>query len=54
MKALTNYLKVTDKKFDFVQGQIIIKREFIDYDLRQVINEHKLNVYELDTIFVIY
>lgn len=54
MKQVINYLSDENIKFDIVKNQISIKREYINYDLRQVIKKSGLNTYEMDTIIIIF
>lgn len=54
MKTLVNYLNSENIKFDIVKNQILLKRDFVNYGLRQAINKAKLNTYELDTIIIIF
>lgn len=54
MKQVINYLNSENIKFETVKNQILVKRDFVNYDLRQAINKAKLNTYELDTIIIIF
>jgi len=54
MKQIINYLNNENIKFDIVKNEILVKRDFVNYDLRQAINKAKLNTYELDTIIIIF
>jgi len=54
MKKLVTYLKKNRITWINVREEIMIKRDFFNYELREKIDGLGLKVVELDTYFAIY
>ncbi len=54
MKELFLYFKANNTEFDVIHNEVHVKRDAFNDDIRTVAIDAGLNIFELDTIIVIF